>query len=152
MKWEETTIGKVQLYQYRSADLNVSEVQEVWLKFFDLLTQESLDVWDAIKVEIWADSGRVIVFPGILTKTDRDENFCIEVSIKSLIDFWERLADSDIDDIDFDNKVNIRVKKLVEHLNHELHNSLELKKIPNPSKKLHILYSDSDKTILQTTT
>ncbi len=51
----------------------ISSIQVVWHKLFSLLSSQVTKDWDSIKVEIWSDSGRIIIFPSLLGKDERNE-------------------------------------------------------------------------------
>tara|TARA_R110002073_G_scaffold171358_1_gene328379 strand:+ start:186 stop:644 length:459 start_codon:yes stop_codon:yes gene_type:complete len=150
MKWEETKNKNVSLYQARVADLENSLAQELWLKFFTLLENCSSDLWNAIKVEIWADSGRVIIFPGVADKVDRDEDFCLEFYVESLFDFFECVSDSDIDDDEFDNQVKSRVSSVTEQLNNALQDSQKSNLFTKPNRQFNVIYTDGEEVVFRT--
>ena len=88
-------------------------IQVVWHKLFSLLSSQVTKDWDSIKVEIWSDSGRIIIFPSLLGKDERNEEICIEITDRSLLEAWESLANSDVDDDMFDNEVRVILTKIV---------------------------------------
>ena len=138
MKWDESTNGGILLCQARVSDVEVNVIVELWLKFLALFTGSSSGKWDAIKVEIWADSGRIIIFPGVAGKAYRDEEFCLEVHVASLFDFFEQLSDSDIDDDAFDNQVNGYVRALINKLSDGLENTLKNDSKLRPGRKVAV--------------
>ena len=54
--------------------------------------------WDCLRIEFWADSGRIIVFPSSTSKSDRIEKAGCPVVFADLLAQYERLADSGLDD------------------------------------------------------
>lgn len=149
MKWDESTSGGVLLCQARVSDVEANVIVELWLKFLTLFSCSASGKWNAIKIEIWADSGRIIIFPGVSGKADRDEEFCLEVHVASLFDFFEQLSDSDIDDEAFDDQVNGHVRGLIDRLSDGLENTLKNDSTLRPSQKVAVEYSDGEEAIVQ---
>lgn len=61
--------------------------------------------WDYIRVELWPDSGRIIALPASSTSDIRIENGTCQVISKTLLTFYNQLADSSIPDDEFTDKL-----------------------------------------------
>lgn len=59
-------------------------------------------LWDYLRVEFWPDSGRVIVFPALISKLTRVEKAGCQVIFIDILNAYERLADSNLDDDAFE--------------------------------------------------
>ena len=60
----------------------------------DVLPGNQQVPWDCIKVEIWYDSGRLIVYPGKLGSPYRIEKAVCQMIFEELLHAWETLADA----------------------------------------------------------
>ena len=54
--------------------------------------------WDCLRIEFWADSGRIIAFPSSTSNPDRIEKAGCQVVFADLLAQYEHLADSDLGD------------------------------------------------------
>jgi len=54
--------------------------------------------WDCLRIELWADSGRIIAFPSSTSNPDRIEKAGCQVVFADLLAQYEHLADSELDD------------------------------------------------------
>lgn len=57
--------------------------------------------WNYIRVEFWADSGRMIAFPAISSKNERIEKAGCQVVFEDLRAQYEELANADLEDAAF---------------------------------------------------
>ncbi len=64
----------------------------------DVIPKNEKVDWDHLRVELWADSGRIIVFPSSITSSGRIEKAGCQVVFSTLLERYEKLADSDLDD------------------------------------------------------
>lgn len=60
---------------------------------------------DCIKVELWLDSGRIILYPARAKSPDRDETVAYQISIPEMLEEWERVATSDENDALFESAI-----------------------------------------------
>lgn len=150
MNWDESRSGGIVLCQARVSDVDADVIVEIWTKFLALFNDKPSGKWDSIKIEVWADSGRIIIFPGVAGRADRDEEYCLEIRVESLFNFFEQISDSDIDDEAFDNHVNGHVRGLIDRLDDGLEKTLKNDSSLSPDRKLELVYSDSERTIFQT--
>jgi hypothetical protein len=91
-------------YYLENDDLDHEALVAVWKVLAKSVLNEVHDLpWDHVQVEIWADSGRVILFPGNSSKGGRiDRSGCILV-LRTLLSNWEQLADNQkLSDAGFD--------------------------------------------------
>jgi hypothetical protein len=93
--------------------------------FTGTLGQEKLDSgiilnsgfdWDVIRVELWLDSGRIIVFPALDPLTERVERSGCQLICDELVAFYERLVDCDIGDDEFDEEIARKELEIVDNL------------------------------------
>ncbi len=97
-------------------------VIELWRKFFiDSLPLNKDINWDVIRVELWLDSGRIIIFPAFEKNLERIESSGCQMFFYDLHEYYENLADSKISDKQFDAEVERKdyelIKKLISGLN-----------------------------------
>lgn len=102
---------------YRSAAATDADLAEAFKELrrklvTDVLPKHASSDWDALRVEIWPDSGRLIVYPGRAGSAARSEKAGCELAIQSLLDFWEVLRGSDIDDDAFAQRVRAEEKRI----------------------------------------
>ena len=82
---------------------------ELWDKFIHTVMPLNDEVnWNFIRIEFWADSGRIIIFPASFDSRRRIEKASCQIILPGLLNFWEELADSDISDEEFDLVVTKR--------------------------------------------
>jgi hypothetical protein len=72
--------------------------------------------WDYLRVEFWADSGRIIVFPASTSMADRIEKAGCQLVFEDLLSRYEELADSDISDDEFTERLLAEEKTWIERL------------------------------------
>ena len=58
--------------------------------------------WDYLRVELWSDSGRIIAYPASSSSSERIEKAGCQVVFGDLLAEYEQLADSELDDNDFE--------------------------------------------------
>ena len=58
-------------------------------------------VWDHVRVELWSDSGRFIVFPAQGKVNSRIEKAGCQIVFHDLLDQYESIADSELSDDEF---------------------------------------------------
>ncbi len=147
MKWSVVENSKPVVHKSLVNSLDDQLIQVVWHKLFSLLSSQVTKDWDSIKVEIWTDSGRIIIFPSLLGKDERNEEICIEITDRSLLEAWESLADSDVDDDMFDNEVRVILTKIVESFSDVL--KLNFKELSTfyAKNELKIVFTDGSELI-----
>lgn len=100
MKWENSN-DVLTLIVSKEVPLKKS-IEELCAKVISGLIPKNEDVnWDHLRVEIWGDSGRVIVFPASTSEENRIEKSVCQVVFEQLTSEYEELADSDVDDDEF---------------------------------------------------
>jgi hypothetical protein len=115
MNWAEEKDRSRVFYRAAAAiDADLAEaLKELRRKLVtDVLPKHASSDWDALRVEIWPDSGRLIVYPGRAGSAARSEKAGCELAIQSLLDSWESLGESDIDDGAFAQRVRAEEKRI----------------------------------------
>ena len=104
MNWEIDKSSQVIFYTGH-ADASTSRIeamQLMWEAFEkEVLPQNEAVSWDYIKAEIWADSGRFIVFPASSQTVNRIEKAGCQIIFSDLLNSYNELADSDMNDDEF---------------------------------------------------
>lgn len=72
--------------------------------------------WDLLTVEIWPDSGRIIVYPASSSTPYRIEKAGCQVVFDELLLRYEALADSDIADDDFSAQLHAEEEAWIDRL------------------------------------
>ncbi|WP_375748937.1 hypothetical protein [Vibrio sp. HN007] len=150
MKWDESSDSGTKLYQAEVSKLEEDITVKVWSQFLDVLSKQKLKKWDAVRIEFWSDSGRIIMFPAAASKEDRNEAFCLELYTREYYEFWEELCDSELEDEEFDNKVSIRINDLIRTFNLALTKAIGSRVGSDEFKDLMILYCDADEVVAKT--
>jgi len=90
--------------------LDEATLQEVWQFFLTTVLAENKDLaWDYIRVEFWTDSGHFVILPASLSNENFVERAFAYVIFEQLVEQYERLADSNMDD----NQFSVNVAKMV---------------------------------------
>lgn len=80
----------------------------------NVLPRNDKAAWDYLRVELWSDSGRIIVFPASTTSRQRIEKAACQVIFGELLQLYEQLANSEIDDDEFTRIVEAEERKWIE--------------------------------------
>lgn len=104
--WQRLSVkGEYYAAELERADQIDGALRSMWRKICNaVLPAHEPSEWNLLKVEIWADSGRLIAFPAVDAQTRNDRGGC-ELVVQPLLSFWERLADSDESDESFERQV-----------------------------------------------
>ena len=107
MKWEKQNNQSVEFYTGIAEGINPKDAAvEMWKLFNGDIVEKNRGVeWDFIRVEFWADSGRVIVFPASSRSVERIEKAGCQIVFPALLESYEELADSEISDAEFSEKL-----------------------------------------------
>lgn len=88
-----------------TASLNISvetSIVHLCTAIKDELIPENNQVeWDYFRVEIWGDSGRVIVYPASMNNPYRIEKLGCQMVSEQLLNEYEELADAEMSDDEF---------------------------------------------------
>ncbi|QDU60464.1 hypothetical protein Pan216_13050 [Planctomycetes bacterium Pan216] len=105
MEWERLKNN------YTVATVNAGEpiedaMVELCTHILEVIIPENRNVsWDYLRVELWPDSGRIIVFPSSLSNPNRIEDSGCQIVFDNLLEEYDRLAESGLDDDVFDAKI-----------------------------------------------
>lgn len=80
----------------------------------DVLPSNDKVEWDYLRVELWLDSGRIIVFPASTKSRYRIEKAACQIIIDEVLQRYEQLADSDIDDGEFTGIMEVEEQKWIQ--------------------------------------
>lgn len=86
--------------------LDRTTLQEIW-KFFatTVLAENGGLAWDYIRVEFWPDSGHIAIFPASSSNANFVAKAFAYVVFERLLERYERLADSEMDDEQFSEEI-----------------------------------------------
>lgn len=107
MKWEKSASAEPLVFTAIASFTAIDEcLEELW-KFFvsEILPRNEGVNWDFVRVEIWLDSGRIIVFPASSGAQSRIEISGCQVVFPSMLEDYERLADSSLGEMEFTQSV-----------------------------------------------
>jgi len=109
MEWEELQRHQRRYFSAKTSateeSLEKKDAEELWKKLFCVvLSNEIEDRWDSIRVECSLETGRLITFVEKKGIQERVENGGCDMCFESKLSAWEKLADSDLDDIDFEKR------------------------------------------------
>lgn len=79
----------------------------------DVLPRNNEVGWDYLRVELWSDSGRIIVFPSSTNLRERIDDAACQIVFDKLLQLYEQLADSNIDDDEFTRLIEVEEGKWV---------------------------------------
>ena len=103
MEWENAD-GVATLMVSIEAPLGTSINQLCERIKSDLIPENEGVSWDHLRLEIWGDSGRILVFPASTSQSDRIEKSVCQVVFEKLLGEYEELADSEVDDDEFTDR------------------------------------------------
>ncbi len=89
MGWKIHKTGNVEIHSKNEvAGANILQAfKELWQKFEQhVVPQHDCIEWNVIRVEIWSDSGRIIVYPGLLRNRDRIDKAGCQVIFSDLME------------------------------------------------------------------
>jgi len=90
-----------------------SDAKEMWEVFHREVVPLNQEVAaDYVRVEIWADSGRIIVFPATSKTPRRIEKALCQVAFERLLTFYQQLATSDASDSVFSDQLDAKLQEL----------------------------------------
>jgi len=100
MNWEVDNSSQVVFYTGKADGMPRAEAMREMLETFEReVLPKNKDInWDCIRTEIWADSGRFIIFPISSQTENRIEKAGCQVIFSDLLESYNELADSDVDD------------------------------------------------------
>lgn len=103
---------------HASADARSRAAESVWTTFIDqVLPAHATVEFDAVRVEIWPDTGRTILFPALEPLTDRVDVLSLDVTWEDLEELVRVLDETlDEDDPSHDDQVRAKVNEVVEVL------------------------------------
>lgn len=103
MKWQIHHQGEDISYTGEAAhEAAETVIAQLCQHFFAHATERNRpEDWDYMKAEIWADSGRVIMFVAKSSSRFRTDRCVVQIVWPPLLDQWEALCDSDLEDDDF---------------------------------------------------
>ena len=107
MKWETDSKGSPINYIGHARTSPLTEVvQELWREYLDDAPINANVVWDHLRVEIWLDSGRVILFPTTSPFLHRVEKAMCQRVCSDLFAFYESLIEAGLSDEMFEAALN----------------------------------------------
>lgn len=107
MEWNKNESSRKASYYADAGDTPRSDAMvELWQVFTDdVLPRNEYVDWDYVKIEIWSDAGRVIVFPASSLSKWRIEKASCDVTFSDLLASYDELADAEIDDDMFEEQI-----------------------------------------------
>ena len=91
--------------------------RELWEKYVrDAMPLNACVVWDHVRVELWLDSGRVILFPAMSPFRKREEKAMCQITCPELINFYETLIEADLSDDKFEAAISEKEREIAETL------------------------------------
>lgn len=74
-------------------------VYELWKKYTEDCAPKNMSVmWDYLRVELWLDSGRIILFPAASASKNRIERSACQITCRELLAAFDKMAVSMPDD------------------------------------------------------
>lgn len=97
MSWEnESGISTLKVAKEDSIE---ASLRDLWTKVSSELLPLHKEVpWDHMRIEIWGDSGRILLFPASSRESSRIEKLVYQIVFQQLLNQYETLADSDAND------------------------------------------------------
>ncbi len=154
MFWNAVTNNNYTTYQaaVEADDLTFENAKAIWDKLFNsVLIRHQHELWDSIRVELWPDSGRVILFPSKIGMNRRIEIAALEVTVTALLEYWEKMNEADVSDDEFDKEIMQKVMVCVEWLVNGIQrmNVLNVRDIVGNKMEIPILIWDADNSLLK---
>ncbi len=92
-------------------------VQELWRKYVEDASPKNAEIaWDHLRVELWLDSGRIILYPAIAPFRQRIERSACQMACPDLVNFYDRLIESNLPDDKLEEQLTGKENELVELL------------------------------------
>jgi hypothetical protein len=99
-----------------STSLSVA-AYELWRKYAQDAAPLNADiVWDYLRVEIWLDSGRIILFPTPSPFRYRVEKAMCQMVCPDLVRFYETLANASLPDEQLDLEIKRKEEEVANHV------------------------------------
>jgi len=104
MRWEVNLKGSTISYTGYAENTPVTEaVFKLWQKYIQDVAPKNADVvWDHLRVELWMDSGRVILFPTPSPFRYRMEKAVCQIICPDLLNIYENLIEAEMSDENFE--------------------------------------------------
>ena len=104
MRWEIHPKGSAVGYAGYAENILFDQAAfELWQKYCeDVAPANATVTWDHLRVEMWLDSGRVILFPTMSPFRHRIEKAVCQIICPDLLNFYETLIEADIPDNEFE--------------------------------------------------
>ena len=118
MNWSKDEGKQVTFFTAVADDISSSDaLLEMWRFFATRVLPLNNEIgWDYCRIEFWSDSGRIVLFPASTEDEHRIEKAGCQVVLPELLQAYEDLADSDLDDDIFTVKAIAMVKEWAEYV------------------------------------
>ncbi len=91
--------------------------RELWEKYLADASPQNIEIgWDHLRVELWLDSGRIILFPAISPFRRRIEKSACQITCPDVLNFYETLLEAGLPDKDFESQLARKENEIVELL------------------------------------
>lgn len=105
MRWEVHSKDSTTGYVGHAETTPLAEaVEELWRKYVAVAASKNAETnWDHLRVEIWLDSGRVILFPATFPFRIRTEKTVVQIICPDLLASYNETAKSSMPDAQFES-------------------------------------------------
>jgi hypothetical protein len=117
MHWETSSAKGSGINYIGNAESNLlpDAMRGLWIKYLaDAAPVNANIVWDHLRVELWIDSGRIIIFPARSALKARIELAVCQMFFPSLQRFYENLIGIDLADDQFESTLEAKEKEVIE--------------------------------------
>jgi hypothetical protein len=144
MRWEIHPKGSTIGYAGHAETVPITEsVHELWRKYIDDAAPKNAETaWDHLRVELWLDSGRIILFPALSTNCFRIEKAACQLICPDLLNFYETLIKAKLPDEKFEIEITLKEMEVAEILSKSAKDAHLPQKLGRP--EINILYFGAD--------
>lgn len=98
-----------------SAAAVASSCADIWKRLETEVLTRQQSPWDLVRLEVWPDSGRSILFPSRSPFTDRSDEALAQVQWPHLVSLWNACeGDDGLSDDEFDHRIDAAVAALLD--------------------------------------
>lgn len=114
MQWNIHSNGSTVGYSgYAEGTALVAAAVELWRKYVEDAAPKNAEIaWDHLRVEIWLDSGRVILFPSPSPFRNRVERAACQITFPEVLASYNEISGSAMSDDEFERWAKVTEMKI----------------------------------------
>jgi hypothetical protein len=118
MDWTKDSNKGTEYFSSTAEDISqLAAIRETLSFFTNTILPKNRDLGcDYVRIELWLDSGRLIIFPALNNTEDRVEKSGCQLVIPSLLESYDSIADSEVSDEQFDKEVAVLEEEICDQI------------------------------------